>query len=54
MDWTVYEKTEGYSPTSSTRDEIGFHHLPSHTGYYSAYRIGPNRSCVLAGRTLKP
>lgn len=51
-DWTLYEKTEGYAPTATTRDEIGFHHLPSQSGYYVAYRLGPNKSCVLAGRTF--
>lgn len=49
-DWTLFEKTEGYAPTADTRDEIGFYHFPSQTGYYIAYRIGPNRSSVLAGR----
>lgn len=53
MDWTVYEKTEGYSPTEKTRDEIGFHHIPSATGYYSAYRIGANKSCTLVNRAFK-
>lgn len=52
-DWTVYESTEADATTKSTRDEIRFHHLPSQTGYYMAYRIGPNKSCVLAGRSFK-
>lgn len=50
LDWTVYENTEADAANSKTRDEIRFHHLPSSSGYYMAYRIGPNRSCVLAGR----
>jgi hypothetical protein len=51
-DWTLYEKTEGYAPTSQTRDEIGFHDLKGNDGYLSAYRIGANRSCVLKGRSF--
>lgn len=51
-DWTVYESTEGYATTAKTVDEIRFHHLPSGTGYYMAYRIGENKSCVLKGRTF--
>ena len=51
-DWTVYESTEGYAPTAKTMDEIRFHHIPSSTGYYLAYRIGENKSCVLRGRTF--
>lgn len=50
FDWTVYENTEAHAATSKTRDEIRFHHLPSSSGYYMAYRIGANKSCVLAGR----
>jgi|GEM_PF-4880210 len=53
LDWTVYENTEAMAASKSTRDEIRFHHLPSSTGYYMAYRIGGNKSCVLAGRTFK-
>jgi hypothetical protein len=53
LDWTLYENTEEQATTKSTRDEIRFHHIPSQTGYYMAYRIGPNRSCVLAGRSFK-
>lgn len=49
-DYTIYEKTEGFATTKDTRDEIGLHHLPSSTGYYHAYRLGPNKSCVLADR----
>lgn len=52
-DWTLFEKTEAYAPTAATRDEIGFYHFPSQTGYYIAYRIGPNRSSVLAGRRFE-
>ena len=52
-DYTLYEKTEGFATTEKTRDEIGLHHLPSSTGYYMAYRVGANKSCVLAGRTFK-
>ncbi len=51
-DWTVYESTEGYAPTAKTMDEIRFHHIPTSTGYYMAYRIGANQSCVLKGRTF--
>lgn len=50
LDYTLYEKTEGFATSKTTRDEIGIHHLPSSTGYYHAYRMGPNKSCVLAGR----
>ncbi|HEV7332052.1 MAG TPA: hypothetical protein VGN63_13535 [Flavisolibacter sp.] len=50
LDWTVYENTEAHAATSKTRDEIRFHHLPSSSGYYMAYRVGPNKSCVLAER----
>lgn len=52
LDYTLYEKTEGFATTEKTRDEIGLHHLPSSTGYYMAYRVGANKSCVLAGRTF--
>lgn len=52
LDYTLYEKTEGYAPSKDTRDEIGLHHIPSSTGYYIAYRIGENKSCVLTGRTF--
>lgn len=52
LDYTVYEKTEGFATTEKTRDEIGLHHLPTSTGYFMAYRVGPNRSCVLAGRAF--
>lgn len=52
-DWTVYESTEGIAPTQGTRDEIRFHHLPSSTGYYLAYRLGENKSCVLMGRAFR-
>jgi hypothetical protein len=48
--WTMYENTEGYATTEKTSDEIRFHHLPTSTGYYPAYHIGKNKSCVL-GRT---
>lgn len=51
-DWTVYESTEGYAPTAKTMDEIRFHHIPTSTGYYMAYRIGASKSCVLQGRTF--
>ncbi|MGV3528001.1 MAG: hypothetical protein ACO1OO_03830 [Flavisolibacter sp.] len=50
MDWTVYQTTEAFATNGKTRDEIRFHNLPTHTGYYLAERIGPNKSCVLAGR----
>ncbi|WP_114782365.1 MBT domain-containing protein [Botryobacter ruber] len=53
LDYTLYEKTEAFATTESTRDEIGLHHLPSSTGYYKAFRIGPSKSCVLVGRTFK-
>ncbi len=53
LDYTLYEKTEGFATTDKTRDEIGLHHLPSSTGYYMAYRVGANKSCVLAGRNFK-
>lgn len=53
VDWTVYEKTEGFASSATTRDEIGFHDKKLQTGYYVAYRIGANQSCVLAGRSLK-
>lgn len=49
-DWTVYQTTEAFATNGKTRDEIRFHHIPTHTGYYLAERIGPNKSCVLAGR----
>ena len=52
IDWTVYENTEGYAPTGRTVDEIRFHHMPTSTGYYVAYRIGENKSCALDGRTF--
>jgi hypothetical protein len=52
-DWTVYETTEGFATTKDTKDEIRFHHMPTHTGYYLATRIGPNKSCLLTGRTFK-
>lgn len=52
LDWTVYETTEAFGTTPQTRDEIRFHNLPTQTGYYVAQRIGPNRSCVLTGRTF--
>ncbi len=51
-DWTVYESTEGYAPTEKTLDEIRFHDLETNTGYYVAYRIGENKSCVLTGRAF--
>jgi hypothetical protein len=53
LDYTIYEKTESNPATRTTRDEIGLHHIPSSTGYYMAYRIGSNKSCVLTGRTFK-
>lgn len=52
LDWTVYQSTEAMAAQEATRDEIRFHHLPSKTGYYMAYRIGANKSCVLAGRNF--
>jgi hypothetical protein len=51
-DWTLYEKTEGYAPSKTTRDEIGFHNIPTSTGHYMAYRIGANQSCVLTRRSF--
>ncbi|MHA6248821.1 hypothetical protein ACXYMU_12840 [Pontibacter sp. CAU 1760] len=53
LDYTLYEKTEAFATTSSTRDEIGLHHLPSSTGYYHAYRIGPNKSELLVNRRFE-
>jgi len=53
LDWTVYQNTEALAAQKTTRDEIRFHHIPTSTGYYMAYRIGANKSCVLAGRTFK-
>lgn len=53
LDWTVYETTEAFGTTPDTRDEIGFHNLPTNTGYYVATRMGPNRSCVLKGRVFR-
>lgn len=53
LDYTLYEKTEAFAPTGNSRDEIGLYHLPSGTGYYKAFRIGPNKSCVLVGRTFQ-
>ncbi|WP_114778644.1 hypothetical protein [Botryobacter ruber] len=53
LDYTLYEKTEAFATTAATRDEIGIHHVPSSTGYYHAYRIGANKSCVLSGRVFK-
>lgn len=50
--WTLYEKTEGFAANSKTRDEIGFHDFGNGAGYYIAYRIGANRSCVLRGRSF--
>lgn len=48
--WTLYEKTEGFATTAKTRDEIGFHDFGSGAGYYIAYRVGANQSCVLRDR----
>jgi hypothetical protein len=48
-DYTLYEKTEAHATSKTTKDEIGLSHLPTATGFL-AYRIGENRSCVLAGR----
>ncbi|MCC9165526.1 hypothetical protein [Pontibacter harenae] len=53
LDYTLYEKTEAFATTENTRDEIGLHHLPSSTGYFQAYRMGANKSEVLAGRNFK-
>lgn len=53
LDYTLYEKTEAFATTAETRDEIGLHHLPSSTGYYHAYRLGPNKSELLVGRKFK-
>lgn len=52
LDYTIYENTESNPATKDTRDEIGLHHIPSSTGYYMAYRIGANKSCVLTGRSF--
>lgn len=49
-DWTVYETTEAFATTRTTKDEIRFHHQPTSSGYYVATRVGLNRSCLLAGR----
>jgi hypothetical protein len=51
-DWTLYETTEAFAATKNTKDEIRFHHMLTNTGYYLATRIGPNKSCVLSGRTF--
>ncbi|WP_207497041.1 hypothetical protein [Aridibaculum aurantiacum] len=53
LDWTVYQSTEAAATNKSTRDEIRLHHQPTNTGYYMGYRIGQNRSCVLANRTFR-
>lgn len=52
-DWILYETTEAFATTKSTKDAIRFHHLESSTGYGVATRIGPNKSCVLSGRSFK-
>jgi hypothetical protein len=50
-DYTLYEKTDPYATSKTTKDEIGLNHLPSGTGFI-AKRVGEPKSCILLNRKL--